>query len=182
VVSRSVAASPTVADVVGAGGRVAGPLAVVHHRPQADADARGAAQRANHAHEGQRTVLAAEVAVAGAEVEDLNGRAGVGVDLGAQDRRVAQVALDDLGGALHVDGPQALGVGRGRVPAAQQGAEHRVAVDPRRAGPEEAAGAVDQGAGRTVADREEVEGRAQGRLSGPDVMITAGPSVCWPTY
>jgi hypothetical protein len=135
----------------------AGPRAPVGGGAQADGDPRHAGQRADQADEGGGAEAAAELLVAGGEVDDLDaGPVGVG-DHRAQDRGVAQIVLLDGLGAVDGDFPGALGGGIAGLQPAQQRAEHRVGIDTRRAGPDEAAAAVDQGADGAVADREEVE-------------------------
>jgi hypothetical protein len=123
-----------IADVVGAGRGIGRALAVVHGRPQSDLDPWRTLQRPQHAHEGQRPVLATVVAVAGREVDHLHFLALIGADDGAQDRRVAQVGLLPLDRALDLDVPQPLDI-LGRVASAQQGREERIAVHPGHAGP-----------------------------------------------
>ena len=81
---------------------------------------------------------------------------------GDEDRRVAQIGLLDADLVFERRSPRSP-----RDPALvarlEQRAEHRIAVDARRAGPDEAPVAVDQRADLAIADRPEIEGRSCAR-------------------
>ncbi len=110
-----------VADVVGARGALGQARAPLRHRSQPDADHRSAVQGTDQADQRRRTVDPPLLAVARCEVDDLQRRAG-GVDqLGAQDRRVAQVGLTGLGASFQIDRPVSQRVIFGSVASAQQG-------------------------------------------------------------
>ena len=110
-----------IADVVGAVGGARPRRAIVDGGPQLDADTRRTLHRPDQPHEGQRPVEPPELPVAGAEVDDLQPRAGGVGDLGPQDRGVAQVALIGVGAVDDLDGPKALGVLVVRIAATEQG-------------------------------------------------------------
>ena len=162
-----------IADVVGAGGPAGGALAPVHRRPQADADARRAGDGPDQPDEGRGPVDPAELQVARAEVDDLQHVAALGGQLGAHDGGVAQIGLADVAQLLGLDGPETLDVLGGRIAVAQQGRKEGIAIHAGDAAPHQTALPVDQGAGRAVADREQIQ-----RLKRPAHPIILAPPPC----
>ncbi len=146
-----------VADVVrsGGGGDVA--LAPAPRRAQADADARAAGHRPHDAHEGDGAVDAFVAGEARAEIGDFDGAAVGILQPGDEDRRVAQIMLLGLDAAVEVDRPQSVRLLLLGLGARQQRGEDGLAIDARQAGPDEAAGTVDQRGDLAIADRPEVE-------------------------
>src|SRR6266542_3630358 len=91
------------------------------------------------------------------EVRDLDASAAAVVQTGDEDGRVEQVFLllrRDID-QLHGEKTKVLVAGA----LAQQGAKHRIAVEARKAGPDDLARRVHQGADRPVADQAEIQGR-----------------------
>ena len=74
--------------------------------------------------------------------------------LGLQDRRVGDIGLPRRDQAFEFDGEEPR---RGRIVAAEQGVEHRIAIRARQAAPDDAPMRVDQRIERTVADHAERE-------------------------
>ncbi|MNJ53235.1 hypothetical protein D3C77_486150 [compost metagenome] len=150
-----------VADVVGARGALGPTRAPVGRRAQAHGDPRRARQRPHHPAKGDRAIDARMLEVARTEVDDLDRGAVFGRQHRAQHRGVADVGLIDRLQAFQLDRPEAV---LGSL-AVHQGGKDRIVVDAGRAGPDEAALAVDQGADRTIADGGQVQIGRHGRAS-----------------
>ena len=141
-----------VAQVIAAARHLRAHRAVIARRAQPDADLRGAGDRDQAAHQGQRAGKAAVPLEARREVLDLQRIAGPAAQHGLDDRGVRQIALLARFEIVDLDLVEA-----DRLDRAQQVAEHRVAVEARHARPDHAGPRIEQAGIGAVADDGEIE-------------------------
>ena len=143
---------------------LAGPLA---EGPDADADARVPRQRTDPANQLRRAEHPVAMEEPRREVRDLHASPRVVEQAGTDDCGAVVVALLDPAQAFELDAHPSIGRALGK-----QGVEHRIAVEPGHAAPDDGAAPVDEGADRTVADERQIEVRfGTGRRGGRRVHV-----------
>src|SRR5690606_13721159 len=167
------------ADVIRAGDGMAG-FAVVVGGPHPQPDARQAGQRFDPAHDRGGPEVTAELLEARREVGDAQRIAVPVAQHRLDDGGVASIARAALDHALEGDLAEAL-----FLVAGEQVAEDRVAVEARRAPPDDAAERIDQRRDAAVADQAQVErlvvGAAKRRVHFDASIKSATRSIAWRT-
>ena len=142
-----------IADMVRAVGGRGKFLTVILHWCKHDLETRRTCHRAHDARKGDGAILPSGPLIARSEVADLYRATVFRLEPGLQDRTIALVMLAGADLPFELEAPGAAVF----LVAIKQRAEHRIAIDPRNAAPDETALLVHQRADLAIADRGKFE-------------------------
>ena len=138
--------------MVAAHGALHAQTAMIVHRADADADARQAGDRLDHPDELRWTVRPPEMIEARREIGDLDRAAMAVAHRGCNDRSVADVLRAAFGEVLEDDVGETIFLGPSEQPA-----EHRIAVEARKAPLHDPRCRIEESSRTTIADYGEVQ-------------------------